>query len=183
MDLELIEPSRLKAKRTVDVKALEAALKKELQGEVRFSDGDRALWATDASNYRQLPIGVVLPRHRQDVIAAVEVCRRFGAPIVSRGGGTALAGQTCNVAVVLDHSKYFHGVLEIDPWQKQARVLPGTVLDRLRDAALPHDLSFGPDPATHNHCNLGGMLGNNSCGPHSVMAGRVSDNVLSMEVL
>src|SRR5205823_9286591 len=122
----------------------------------------------------------VLRRNQEDVIAAIEVCRRFSVPIVSRGGGTGLAGQTCNTAVVLDHSKYFHGIVELDAPRKLARVLPGTVLDNLRDAAHQHDLTFGPDPATHDHCALGGMLGNNSCGPHSVMAGRTVDNVLSL---
>jgi FAD/FMN-containing dehydrogenase/Fe-S oxidoreductase len=171
------EPSPL------DVEALAAALRREVDGEVRFDGGSRALYATDGSNYRQVPIGVVIPRHRVDVMATVAVCRRFGAPVLSRGGGTSLAGQCCNVAVVMDMSKVMHGILELDPRGRRARVLPGTVLDVLRDAANAHDLTFGPDPSTHNHCTLGGMIGNNSCGVHSVIAGRTVENVHELEVL
>ena len=119
----------------VDAAALAAALKREVRGEVRFDSGSRALYATDASNYRQIPIGVVLPRSADDVIATVALARKFGAPILARGGGTSLAGQCCNVAVVMDFSKYMHRILELDPKQRFARVEPGIVLDDLRDAA------------------------------------------------
>src|SRR5205814_6908101 len=108
---------------------------------------------------------------------------RYTAPVLARGGGTSLVGQCCNVAVVMDFSKYLHHILEVDPVHKRARVQPGVVLDDLRDAAEQHHLTFGPDPATHNHCTLGGMIGNNSCGVHSVMAGRTADNVEELEVL
>jgi FAD/FMN-containing dehydrogenase/Fe-S oxidoreductase len=145
-------------------------LRGRIAGEVRFSDGDRALYATDASNYRQVPIGVVLPRSADDIIATVATAREFGAPILMRGGGTSLAGQTCNVAVVIDSSKHFNRIIDIDVERRRARVEPGLVLDDLRDAAKRHGLTYGPDPATHNRCTLGGMLGNNSCGVHSVMA-------------
>jgi FAD/FMN-containing dehydrogenase/Fe-S oxidoreductase len=168
---------------SLDVAALEAELRRQLDGEVRFDGGSRALYATDGSNYRQVPIGVVVPRHKADVMAVIDVCRRFRAPVLSRGGGTSLAGQCCNVAVVMDMSKYFHGVLALDVEQRRARVLPGTVLDVLRNAANEHDLTFGPDPSTHNHCTLGGMIGNNSCGVHSVIAGRTAENVHELEVL
>src|SRR5581483_952665 len=161
----------------VDAAGLEAELRGRIEGEVRFDAGSRALYATDASNYRQVPIGVVVPKSVDDVVETVAACRRHGAPIVSRGGGTGLAGQTCNVAVIVDWSKYLNRVLEIDPGNKRARVLPGCVLDDLRDQAEQHHLTFGPDPATHNHCTLGGMIGNNSCGVHSVMAGKTIDNV------
>ncbi len=154
-----------------------------VKGEVRFDAGSRALYATDASNYRQVPVGVVLPRDADDVIATVAACRRLGVPIVSRGGGTSLAGQGCNAAVVIDHSKYFNQILELNPEQRYARVQPGIVLDTLRDAAEEHGLTFGPDPATHDHCTLGGMLGNNSCGIHSVLAGSTEENVEELEVL
>jgi len=167
----------------IDVAGLEAELRRQLDGEVRFDGGSRALYATDGSNYRQVPIGVVIPRNKTDVMATIDVCRRFGAPVLSRGGGTSLAGQCCNVAVVMDMSKVLHGVLELDVEGRRARVLPGTVLDVLRDQANAHDLTFGPDPSTHNHCTLGGMIGNNSCGVHSVLAGRTSDNVEELEVL
>ncbi|WP_437716997.1 FAD-linked oxidase C-terminal domain-containing protein [Sorangium sp. So ce448] len=166
-----------------EVEALADDLSRAIEGEVRFTAGDRALYATDGSNYRQLPIGVVVPRHKDDVIAAIAACRRHGAPILARGGGTSLAGQTCNVAVVLDFSKYMRGVLALDPANKRARVLPGTVLDTLRNAANEVDLTFAPDPSTHEYCTLGGMIGNNSCGTHSVLGGRTADNVHELEVL
>jgi len=164
-------------------RALDATLSRKIEGEVRFDAGSRALYATDASNYRQVPIGVVIPRHLADVIATIEICRQFGAPIVPRGGGTSLAGQGCNVAVLVDFSKYMHRVLSIDQVNRLATVEPGCILDHLRDAAEQHGLTFGPDPATHDHNTLGGMLGNNSCGVHSVMAGRTSDNVESLDIL
>jgi len=170
----------------VDVAGLEAELRRELRGEVRFDDGARALYSTDGSNYRQVPIGVVVPKDSVDVMRAIAVCRHFGAPLLSRGGGTSLAGQCCNVAVVMDFSKYMHRVLEINTEERWARVQPGCVLDRLRDDAEKFHLTFGPDPSTHNHCTLGGMLGNNSCGVHSVLCGpdqaRTSDNTLELDI-
>jgi FAD/FMN-containing dehydrogenase/Fe-S oxidoreductase len=166
-----------------DAHDLERALRDAVRGEVRFDHGSRALYATDASNYRQVPIGVVIPRSTEDVIAAVATCRRFGAPVLSRGGGTSLAGQCCNVAVVIDHSKYLRRIVELDAQQRFARVQSGVVLDQLRDAAEQHHLTFAPDPSTHNHNTLGGMIGNNSCGVHSVMGGKTVDNVLALDVL
>ena len=168
---------------TVDSVALADALRTHLRGEVRFDDGSRALYATDGSNYRQVPIGVVLPRDNDDVFAAMETAREYGAPILCRGGGTSLAGQCCNVAVVLDFSKYMAAIIEIDPQRRLARVQPGVILDHLRNAAEKHHLTFGPDPATHSRCTLGGMIGNNSCGVHSVMAGKTDDNIEELEVL
>jgi FAD/FMN-containing dehydrogenase/Fe-S oxidoreductase len=167
----------------VDVSGLAAALRLRVRGEVRFDDGDRALYSTDASNYRQVPIGVVLPRDADDVVDTVAVCREFGAPIVSRGGATDLAGATCNAAVVIDMSKYMNHVLEIDWENEWARVEPGTVLDDLRGQAEQRHLTFGPDPATHNRNTLGGMIGNNSCGMHAQMAGKVEDNTYELEIL
>ena len=111
------------------------------------------------------------------------VCREFGAPLLCRGGGTSLAGQCCNVAVVLDFSKYMGNILEIDPERRIARVQPGVVLDHLRNAAEKHHLTFGPDPASHDRCTIGGMIGNNSCGVHSVMAGKTDDNIEELEVV
>jgi FAD/FMN-containing dehydrogenase/Fe-S oxidoreductase len=151
-------------------RALAAVLAERLEGEVRFDDGTRAVYSTDASNYRQLPLGVVLPRTIDDVVATVAACREHGVPVTSRGGGTSLAGQTCNVGVVIDFSKYLDAVESIDVEDRSAWVQPGTTLDWLRDAAAEHGLTYGPDPATHNRNTLGGMLGNNSCGTHSVMA-------------
>jgi FAD/FMN-containing dehydrogenase/Fe-S oxidoreductase len=172
-----------------DVAAIARELRSRVRGEVRFDDGSRALYATDASNYRQVPIGVVVPRDVDDVLQTLEVARRHGAPVLMRGGGTSLAGQCCNVAIVLDASKYFHEILEIDPARRRARVRPGIVLDTLRKATGAHRLTFGPDPATHSRCTLGGMLGNNSCGIHAVMAefygpgATTADQVEELEVV
>jgi FAD/FMN-containing dehydrogenase/Fe-S oxidoreductase len=166
----------------VDAAALEGDLRRQLRGDVRFDSGSRALYATDGSNYRQVPIGVVLPRDVDDVMATISLAREYGAPILCRGGGTSLAGQCCNVAVILDFSKYMGQILEIDPGRRIARVQPGVVLDHLRNAAERHHLTFGPDPATHDRCTLGGMIGNNSCGVHSVMAGKTDDNIEALDV-
>ncbi len=173
-------PTRTAAE--LDVRGLARYLRERMGGEVRFDPGARALYSTAAANYRQVPIGVVVPRDAADVELAIEACRRFNAPIVFRGGGTGLAGQTVNVAVLIDTSKYMRAILELDPANKKARVQPGVVLDQLRTAAGKFQLTFGPDPATHNHNTLGGMIGNNSCGVHSVIAGRTVDNVYDLEV-
>src|ERR1700690_4634818 len=148
----------------LDAHALEAALHRHLRGEVRFDSSTRALYATDGSNYRQVPIGIVIPRDREDVRAAVAICRDHRAPLLARGAGTALAGQCCNAAVILDFSKYMASILEIDPARRIARVEPGVVLDQLRAEAEKHHLTFAPDPASHDRCTIGGMIGNNSCG-------------------
>ena len=173
----------------VDADRLAADLGRAIRGEVRFDQGSRAMYATDGSNYRQPPIGVVIPRDAEDVERALAVCRHYRAPVFGRGGGTSLAGQCCNVAVCFDFSKYMNRVLAIDPAKRLARVQPGTILDDLRHAAEAHQLTFGPDPSTHTHCTLGGMIGNNSCGVHSVMAQfygpgpRTSDSVESLDIL
>lgn len=166
-----------------DATGLANRLKKTLSGEVRFDSGSRALYSTDSSNYRQIPIGVVVPKTIADVEQTVAICRQFDAPILSRGGGTSLAGQTCNVAIVLDFSKYLHKLIELNPTEKFARIQPGIVLDDLRAEAEKQHLTLAPDPSTHNHCTLGGMIGNNSCGVHSVMGGKMVDNIEELEVL
>jgi FAD/FMN-containing dehydrogenase/Fe-S oxidoreductase len=168
---------------------LEADLASGIDGEVRFDAGSRAIYAHDASNYRQPPIGVVIPRHAGDVEHAFQTCREHGVPVLSRGGGTSLAGQCVNHAVVLDYSKYMNRVLEVDVSGRRVRVEPGCVLDDMRDALRPFHLTYGPDPSTHSHCTLGGMLGNNSCGVHSVMAelygpgARTADHVHELDIL
>src|ERR1700733_8829770 len=167
----------------LDAIALEAALRRHLRGEIRFDKSTRALYATDGSNYRQVPIGVVIPRDKEDVRATVAICRDHRAPLLPRGAGTALAGQCCNAAVILDFSKYMSRILEIDPARRIARVQPGVVLDTLRAAAEKHHFTFAPDPATHDRCTLGGMIGNNSCGVHSIMAGKTDDNIEALEIL
>ncbi|MHB2007683.1 MAG: FAD-binding and (Fe-S)-binding domain-containing protein [Acidobacteriaceae bacterium] len=180
----LVEPKKLHPHEHFSAhRELEVALRQSVRGEVRFDSGSRALYSTDASNYRQLPIGLVLPLDTADVEAAVAACREFDAPILSRGAGTSLAGQCCNVAVVLDFSKYVHRILQLDFQRKQSRVEPGIVLDRVREAAEKHHLTFAPDPATHSRCTLGGMIGNNSCGVHALMGGKTVDNIDSMRVL
>ena len=163
--------------------AIAAELRHRIDGEVRFDEGSRALYATDLSIYRQVPIGVVIPRHIEDVVETVAVCRNYGVPILGRGTGTSLAGQTCNLAVVIDFSKHVNRLLDLNPGQRWAHVEPGIICDQLRNAAGEHGLTFAPDPATHSYCTLGGMIGNNSCGVHSVMGGRTVDNVEELEIL
>src|SRR5574339_525107 len=167
----------------VDLQRLEASLRNALHGEVRFDRGMRAAYASDASNYRQVPIGVVLPRSVEDIVAAMRACAENDVPVLPRGGATSLNGQCVNVAVVIDCSKYLDRVLAVDPAARTARVEPGVVCDALRAAAERHGLTFAPDPATHSRCTLGGMIGNNSCGPHSVMAGTTVDNIERLEVV
>ena len=166
---------------TID--SLRDALAAQLEGEVRFSAGDRALYATDASNYRQVPYGAVIPKSAEDVVTTIRLCAERDVPVTPRGGGTALAGQTCNAAVIIDFSKYLNRIVSLDPEKRLAVVEPGCVLDHLREAAERHGLTFGPDPSTHDHNTLGGMIGNNSCGSHSVMAGRTADNVQALDVV
>src|SRR5437016_5020559 len=133
----------------IDAQALAYELRASIRGEVRFDAGSRALYATDGSNYRQVPIGVVIPKNTEDVIQTVALCRRYHAPLLPRGGGTSLAGQTCNTAVVLDMSKYMRNIIEINLEKRFARIQPGIVLDVLRNAAEQYHLTCGPDPATH----------------------------------
>ncbi len=141
------------------------------------------MYATDGSNYRQVPIGLVVPLDAEDVKGAVAVCRKYGAPVLPRGAGTSLAGQCCNVAVVLDFTKYMNRILELNPEKQFARVQPGVVLDTLRNLAERHQLTFAPDPSTHNRCTIGGMIGNNSCGTHSLLGGKTVDNVEELRIL
>jgi FAD/FMN-containing dehydrogenase/Fe-S oxidoreductase len=162
---------------------LEKELKKNIKGEVRFDRGSRAMYATDGSNYRQVPIGLVVPRDADDVVAAVAACRKYGAPVLARGAGTSLAGQCCNVAVVFDFTKYMNRILELDVEKAFARVQPGVVLDTLRTQAELHKLTFAPDPSTHNRCTIGGMIGNNSCGTHSLLGGKTVDNIEELRIL
>src|SRR5687767_9191050 len=166
-----------------EARALETALRARIAGDIDFGAGSRALYATDASNYRQVPIGVVRPRTVEDVIETVRTCRERGVPILPRGGGTSLAGQCCNTAIVIDMSRHLRAILQIDPDRKTARVQPGVVLDDLQRAVEPYGLMYGPDPATHAWCTLGGMIGNNSCGVHSLVGGLTADAVQELEVL
>ncbi len=162
---------------------LEAELRAAVRGEVRFDTTARALTTMDASNYRRVPLGVVAPRDADDVAAALDVCRERGVPVVARGGGTSIAGQATGTGVVLDFTRHMNRVLALDPGARTAVVQPGLVLDRLQEAAAPHGLRFGPDPSTHSRCTLGGMIGNNSCGSHSVAWGTTADNVRELAVV
>jgi FAD/FMN-containing dehydrogenase/Fe-S oxidoreductase len=179
----LTNQPRLEHERFAAHRELETRLKSSIRGDVLFDLGSRALYAADASNYRQLPIGVILPRDAADVEAALAACRATGAAVLPRGGGTSLAGQCANVAVVFDFSRYMNALDSINPDAKLATVQPGIVLDRLRDAAERHHLTYAPDPATHSRCTLGGMIGNNSCGVHGLLGGKVVDNVETLDVV
>jgi FAD/FMN-containing dehydrogenase/Fe-S oxidoreductase len=179
----LNHPTPLDHERFAAHRELEERLKATLRGEVHFDMGFRAMYAADSSNYRQLPIGVVLPRDAADVEAALAACRASGAAVLPRGAGTSLAGQCANVAVVFDFSKYMNRLGAIDPKARLATVEPGIVLDRLREAAEKHHLTYAPDPATHSRCTLGGMIGNNSCGVHGLLGGKVADNVETLDIV
>ncbi|MFJ5023331.1 FAD-binding and (Fe-S)-binding domain-containing protein [Streptomyces goshikiensis] len=161
---------------------LERTLRSQLRGEVDFGAAARALTTMDASNYRRVPAGVVAPRDAGDVAAALRICADAGFPVVPRGGGTSIAGQATGVGVVLDLTRHMNALVSVDPVARTAVVQPGLVLDRLRDAVRPYGLAFGPDPSTHARCTLGGMIGNNACGAHSVAWGTTADNVTELAV-
>ncbi|MER6307978.1 FAD-linked oxidase C-terminal domain-containing protein [Streptomyces sp. NPDC001657] len=163
--------------------ALEKALRERVDGEVRFDAGSRGAYATDGSNYRQVPIGVVVPRNVDAGAAAVGVCAEFGAPVLSRGGGTSLGGQCTNTAVVIDWTKYCDRLVSVDAERRRCVVEPGIVLDALNRQLAGEQLKFGPKPATHSHCSLGGMVGNNSCGASAQAYGKTVDNVRRLEIL
>jgi FAD/FMN-containing dehydrogenase len=151
--------------------------------DVDFGSRRRAEYSADASNYRHVPRGVGFPRSASDVAAAVEVCRAHGMPVTLRGGGTSVAGNAIGEGLVLDCSRSFGRVLELDAEARTVRVEPGVVLDELQAAAAPHGLRFGPDPSTASRCTIGGMIGNNACGARSLAFGTTSDNVLALDLL
>ncbi|MFJ9821775.1 FAD-binding and (Fe-S)-binding domain-containing protein [Streptomyces sp. NPDC101151] len=165
------------------VPGLEATLRESVDAEVRFDAGSTGAYSTDGSNYRQVPIGVVVPRTVEAGALAVQVCARFGVPVLSRGGGTSLAGQSTNTAVVIDWSKYCHALVSVDPDARTCVVEPGIVLDVLNQSLSDYKLQFGPKPSTHSHCAVGGMIGNNSCGASAQAYGKTVDNVRRLEVL
>jgi FAD/FMN-containing dehydrogenase/Fe-S oxidoreductase len=167
----------------IDAAALQRDLAERVDGEVRFDAGSRGAYSTDASNFRQVPIGVVVPRSVEAAVEAVAVCHEHGAPLLSRGGGTSLAGQCCNAAVVLDWSKYCTALVSVDRDARTCVVEPGIVLDELNRRLEPDGLEYGPEPATHYNCTIGGMIGNNSCGATAQRTGKVVDNLVRLEVL
>ncbi|MHB8382997.1 MAG: FAD-binding and (Fe-S)-binding domain-containing protein [Candidatus Binataceae bacterium] len=162
---------------------LERKLASTIEGDVRFDIGTLAAYSTDASNYRQIPIGVIAPRHKGDIAAALAVARENALPILARGGGTSLAGQAANAALVLDFSKYMNRVVAIDPARGRAIVEPGVVQSDLNAALAPHGLFFAPDPSTKDRCTIGGMIGNNSCGAHSAAYGKTVDNLEALDAI
>ena len=163
--------------------AMRSALKRSLDGSCDFSDAGVALYTGDASNYRQIPLGVVYPASIDDIERTAQLCREHALPLLMRGGGTSQNGQCVNEAVILDCSRHLDQVVHIDTEACTALIQPGIVCDSLKEAAEQFGLTFGPDPATHSRCTLGGMIGNNSCGPRSMLAGKTVENVLELEIL
>ena len=168
----------------IDLEALQRDLRAAVRGEVHVDAAYRAIYAHDSSNYRQPPLAVVMPRDAEDLVGAVAAARAHHAPVLPRGCGTSLSGETCNVAVVLDCSKHMREIVEVDPARRLARVQPGVIRDQLSNMTeAEHHLTFAPDTSTHAYATFGGMLGNNSCGVHSVMAGRTADNTHALDVV
>ena len=167
----------------VSTPALEQLLSDALEGEVRFDLYSKALYSTDASLYQIQPIGVVIPKHRQDVVKTVQIAAEHNVPILPRGGGTSLAGQSVGEAIVLDMSKYMNSLLEVNVEERWARVQPGIVLDELNHILKPHGLMYAPDVATSSRANVGGTIGNNSAGSHSLIYGKTIDHVMSMDLV
>ena len=165
------------------LESLRRVLERDLEGEVRFDALSRALYSTDASNYQIMPSGVVIPRHRDDIVKTVRACAEHGVPLVARGGGTALSGQGLCRGLIVDLSKYMHRILEVNTVEKWAWVEPGVVLDELNLALAPDGLHFPPDVATSNRATIGGMIANNSAGAHSLIYGKTIDHVLETEVV
>src|SRR3954469_2511346 len=163
--------------------SLHRDLAARVDGEVRFDAGSRAAYAHDSSNYRQPPIGVVIPHTPDAAVEAVAVCRDHDVPVFSRGGGTSLAGQCCNTGVVIDWSKYCRRLVAVDPDRRRATVEPGACLDDLNAELSKYELMVGPKPSTHDTCTIGGMIGNNSCGASAQAYGKMADSVLRLEVL
>src|SRR5436190_24118010 len=167
----------------IDASALESELRKQLEGEVRFDALSRALYSTDASVYKIRPLGVVVPKTREDIVRVVEICGRYRCPITMRGGGTSQAGQAIGEGIQVDTSKYYNRLLEVNAAERWARVEPGIVLDELNAALRPHNLRFAPDISTASRATVGGMMANNSSGARSVMYGKTIDHVLEQHVV
>src|SRR5579884_73052 len=182
-------PAGMSAVEKTNVKGLERHLRRHICGEVRFDAGSLAMYANDASNFRQVPIGVVVPRTLDDVVETMRACSRYRAPVLSRGGGTSLSGETVNNAVVIDFSKYLTEIGEIDADRKLVTAQTGVINEQLNRVTGNHGLVFGPDPSSHSRCTIGGNVGNNSCGIHSVQSQlygpgpRTSDNVEALEIV
>jgi FAD/FMN-containing dehydrogenase/Fe-S oxidoreductase len=174
----------------IDMRGLRRALEEVVEGEVRFDTASKAMYATDASNYRQVPLGVVIPKTLEDVVATHRACHEFGAPVLARGGGTSLSGETVNFAVVIDVSKYLTNIEDADPQTQTVICETGVINEKLNEKTGEQiGMIFGPDPSTHSRCTIGGNVGNNSCGIHSVQSQlygpgpRTSDSVEALEVV
>lgn len=184
-----VPPQKNSKPTNVDVKALKRDLSKKLKGEVRFDKASIAMYSTDSSNFREIPIGVIVPRTQEDVVNTHRICSKYGAPILNRGGGTSLSGETVNFAVVIDHSKYLTKIGKADVERRLVTVEPGAINEQVNIKTGKHGLVFGPDPSSHAQCTIGGNIGNNSCGIHSVQSQiygpgpRTSDNVHSMDIV
>jgi len=165
------------------VQHITAQLTDKLDGDVDATSLTRSIYSTDASNYRVVPDIVVMPRHADDVVTAVDIARDYSLPVTARGGGTSCAGNSVGPGLVLDFSRYMNKVLDIDAENHTAVVQPGVVLADLQEALAPHGLRFGPDPSTANRATIGGMIGNNACGPHGLSYGRTADNIVAMRWL
>ena len=166
-----------------EVNAIADKLRGQIAGEIRMDHYNRLMYSTDASMYQMMPVGVVVPRSADDVEATIRVAREHGVPVMPRGGGTALAGQTTNHAIVMDFSKYMRNVLEVSPEERWARVQPGIVNNHLSAAVRQHGLMYAPDPVTSARATVGGGIGNNSCGPHSVIYGKTLDHILEVDAI
>src|SRR5947207_10685319 len=180
----------MSATAAVDTRGLRRRLEQTVEGEVRFDTASKAMYATDASNYRQVPIGVVIPKTLEDIVATHRACHEFGAPIVNRGGGTSLSGETVNFAVVIDNSKYLTEIGDADAATQTVTCQTGVINEKLNEKTGEQiGMIFGPDPSTHSRCTIGGNIGNNSCGIHSVQSQlygpgpRTSDSVEALEVV
>src|SRR4051794_37715925 len=174
---------------TVNVRGLEQHLRRHVQGEVRFDKGSLAMYANDASNYRQVPVGVVVPKTLDDVVETMRACARYRAPVTCRGGGTSLSGETVNNAVIVDFSKYLTAIGEVDVAGRRVTCETGVINEQLNEYTGTKNLVFGPDPSSHSRCTIGGNIGNNSCGVHSVQSRhygpgpRTSDNTEALEIV
>ena len=167
----------------MNVDALRRDLESAIEGEVRFDPITRALYSTDASVYQIQPLGVVVVKSRDDVVRTVTICARHRCPLTMRGGGTSQAGQAIGSGVIVDTSKYFNRLLEVNPAGRWARVEPGVVLDELNAALRQHGLRFAPDISTASRATVGGMMANNSAGARSVLYGKTIDHVLEQHVV
>ena len=180
-ELPVLDPPPLPS---VPLRKLHEALSRAISThDVRHDRLSRALYSTDASVYQIVPLMVAFPAMADDVVAAVRVCGQFGVPITARGGGTSQAGQPIGAGVILDCSRHFDRVLEINPAERWVRVEPGCVLDDLNLALKPHRLQFAPDISTSNRATIGGMIANNSSGARSVLYGKTIDHVLELKTV